>query len=119
MDIRLVQTIARGASGDAATSRQAIRGFQDVSTIAAAYGINVRSMFRWLVDFANGGQHAMLATPIPRRCIVPNPPINLIGEIFLSPTAVSICLYLTLLMQKLVNFNIPILSITRIWRQNA
>ncbi len=88
-------------------------------TVEAAYGINVRSVFRWLVDFSNGGQHAMLATPIPERCIGPNPPLNLIGEILLSPTAVSICRYLTLLSQKLVNFSIPILSINRIWRQNA
>lgn len=114
-----MQTIARGASGDGATSRQAIRAVQDVSTSAVAYCINVRCMFRWLVDFSNSGQHAMLATPIPIRCIVPNPPINLIGETFRSPTTVAICRYLTLLMQKLVNFSIPILSVTRIWRQNA
>ena len=32
-----------------------------------AYGINVRSVFRWLADFANGSQNALLAKPIPGR----------------------------------------------------
>lgn len=35
---------------------KAIREGQDVSSVAAAYGINVRSVFRWLADFANGGR---------------------------------------------------------------
>ena len=34
---------------------KAIREGQDVASVAAAYGINVRSVFRWLADFANGG----------------------------------------------------------------
>ncbi len=34
---------------------KAIREGQDVSSVAAAYGINVRSVFRWLADFANVG----------------------------------------------------------------
>lgn len=46
---------------------KAIREGQDVSRVAAAYGINVRSVFRWLADFANGGQNALLAKPIPGR----------------------------------------------------
>ena len=46
---------------------KAIREGQDVSSVAAAYGINVRSVFRWLADFANGGQNALLAKPIPGR----------------------------------------------------
>jgi transposase-like protein len=35
---------------------KAIREAQDVTTVAAAYGVNVRSVFRWLADFANGGK---------------------------------------------------------------
>lgn len=46
---------------------KAIREGQDVSSVAAAYGINVRSVFRWLADFANGGQNALLAKPILGR----------------------------------------------------
>lgn len=46
---------------------KAIREGQEVSSVAAAYGINVRSVFRWLADFANGGQNALLAKPIPGR----------------------------------------------------
>lgn len=45
----------------------AIREGQDVSSVAAAYGVNVRSVFRWAADFANGGQKALLARPIPGR----------------------------------------------------
>ncbi|TIC78539.1 IS630 family transposase [Crenobacter intestini] len=46
---------------------KAIREGQDVHSVAAAYGVNVRSVFRWLADFANGGQNALLAKPIPGR----------------------------------------------------
>lgn len=46
---------------------KAIREGQDVASIAAAYGVNVRSVFRWLADFANGGQNALLSKPIPGR----------------------------------------------------
>ena len=46
---------------------KAIREGQDVNTVAAAYGVNVRSVFRWLADFTNGGQNALLGKPIPGR----------------------------------------------------
>ena len=46
---------------------KAVREGQDVYSVAAAYGVNVRSVFRWLADFANGGQKALLAKPIPGR----------------------------------------------------
>ena len=46
---------------------KAIREGQDVASVAAAYGVNVRSVFRWLADFANGGQNALLSKPIPGR----------------------------------------------------
>lgn len=46
---------------------KAIREGQDVASVASAYGVNVRSVFRWLADFANGGQSALLAKPISGR----------------------------------------------------
>ena len=46
---------------------KAIREGQDVNSVAAAYGVNVRSVFRRLADFANGGQNALLSKPIPGR----------------------------------------------------
>lgn len=35
--------------------------------MAAAYGLNVTTVFRWMAKFANGGQNALLAKPIPGR----------------------------------------------------
>ena len=46
---------------------KAIREGQDVTSVAAACGVNVRSVFRWLADLANGGRNALLAKPIPGR----------------------------------------------------
>jgi len=46
---------------------KAVRGGQTVQSVAAAFGVNVRSVFRWLADFANGGQSALSAKPIPGR----------------------------------------------------
>lgn len=46
---------------------KAVREGQTVQSVAAAFGVNVRSVFRWLADFANGGQNALLAKPIPGR----------------------------------------------------
>lgn len=46
---------------------KAIREGQDVNSVALAYGVNVRSVFRWLADFANGGQNALLAKPSSGR----------------------------------------------------
>jgi len=46
---------------------KAVREGQTVQSVAAAYGVNQRSVFRWLADFANGGQNALLAKPIPGR----------------------------------------------------
>ena len=45
----------------------AVREGQTVQSVAAAFGVNERSVFRWLADFANGGQNALLAKPIPGR----------------------------------------------------
>jgi len=46
---------------------KAVREGQEVMSVAAAYGVNVRSVFRWLADFTNGGQRALLAKPISGR----------------------------------------------------
>ena len=46
---------------------EAVREEQTVQSVAAAYGVNERSVFRWLAYFANGGQHALLAKPISGR----------------------------------------------------
>ena len=46
---------------------KAVREGQTVESVAATLGVNQRSVFRWLADFANGGQNALLAKPIPGR----------------------------------------------------
>ena len=39
---------------------KAVRGGQDIQAVADAFGVNVRSVFRWLSSFATGGQNALL-----------------------------------------------------------
>ena len=46
---------------------KAVREGQTAQSVAAVFGVNVRSVFRWLADFASGGQNALLAKPIPGR----------------------------------------------------
>jgi transposase len=46
---------------------KAVREGQTVSSVATAYGVNERSVFRWLASFIEGGQKALLAKPIPGR----------------------------------------------------
>jgi transposase len=46
---------------------KAARSGQDVQSVADAYGVNIRSFFRWLADFANGGLNALMAKFIPGR----------------------------------------------------
>lgn len=46
---------------------KAVREGQAATQVAAAYGLNVRTIYRWLADFANGGQNALLAKAIPGR----------------------------------------------------
>lgn len=36
-----------------------------VASVAAAFGVNTRTVFRCLSDFAGGGQNALLATQVP------------------------------------------------------
>ena len=46
---------------------KAVREGQSVAGVAAAYGLNISTIFRWLAKFADGGQNALLAKPIPGR----------------------------------------------------
>ena len=46
---------------------KAVRNGETVTTVASAFGVNIRTVFRWLSDFAEGGQNALLAKPIPGR----------------------------------------------------
>ena len=52
MRIQAVKAISQGASP---------------KSVAEAYGVNVRSVHRWLADYAEGGQKALQAKPIPGR----------------------------------------------------
>ncbi|MBP8276481.1 MAG: IS630 family transposase [Propionivibrio sp.] len=50
--------------------QQAIKAMhegQPAASVAAAFGVNVRSVHRWMADFINGGQNALLAKAIPGR----------------------------------------------------
>jgi len=46
---------------------KAAREGKSPKEIAEVLGVNLRSVFRWLAAFANGGQNALLAKPIPGR----------------------------------------------------
>ena len=46
---------------------KAVRAGQTVASVSAAYGLNERTVFRWLAKFASGGENALLAKPIPGR----------------------------------------------------
>lgn len=46
---------------------KAVREGQTAASVAAAYGLSVTTVFRWLAKFAEGGQNALLAKPIPGR----------------------------------------------------
>jgi len=46
---------------------KAVRQGQSIKSVAAAFGVNERSVFRWLAAFVNGGQNALLGKPIPGR----------------------------------------------------
>lgn len=53
---------------------KAVRAGQTVQSVADAYGLNIRTVFRWLAAYAGGGQKALQAKPIPGR------PWKLTGE---------------------------------------
>lgn len=46
---------------------KAVQRGETPASVAAAFGVNVRSVYRWLADFAEGGQRALQAKPIPGR----------------------------------------------------
>ncbi|SFM24249.1 Transposase [Rugamonas rubra] len=46
---------------------KAVREGQTAASVAAAYGLSVTTIFRWLAKFSEGGQNALLAKPIPGR----------------------------------------------------
>lgn len=46
---------------------KAVKNGQTVQSVANAYGLNIRTVFRWLSHFASGGQRALQARPIPGR----------------------------------------------------
>ncbi len=46
---------------------KAVREGQTVKSVAAAFGLNERTVFRWLAAFVSGGQKALTAKPIPGR----------------------------------------------------
>jgi len=46
---------------------KAVKSGQTVQSVAAAMGLNVRTVFDWLAKFAEGGQTALLAKPISGR----------------------------------------------------
>ena len=46
---------------------KAVREGAPVTSVAAAYGLSVRTIFSWLAKFADGGQNALLAKPISGR----------------------------------------------------
>ena len=48
-------------------SIKAVREGQTVTSVAAAFGLNVRTVFTWLAKFSDGGEEALLAKPIPGR----------------------------------------------------
>lgn len=57
--------------GELQTMRQravkAVMNGQAVASVAAAYGLNIRTVFRWLAAYVSGGQNALLAKPIAGR----------------------------------------------------
>jgi transposase len=46
---------------------KAVREGQSATSVAAAFGLNVRTVFTWLAKFSDGGEEALLAKPIPGR----------------------------------------------------
>lgn len=46
---------------------EAVRDGQPVASVAAAFGMNPTTVFRWLAKFAEGGQNALLPKPISGR----------------------------------------------------
>jgi transposase len=52
---------------------KAVRNGQSAAEVAVSFGVNERTVFRWLASFASGGQTALLAKPIPGRPMLLSP----------------------------------------------
>ena len=46
---------------------KALKNGQSPQSVAQAYGVNIRTVYRWMANFINGGQQALLAKPISGR----------------------------------------------------
>lgn len=46
---------------------KAVKGGQTVASVASVMGMNIRTVFNWLSTYADGGQKALQAKPIPGR----------------------------------------------------
>ena len=46
---------------------KAVREGQTATSVAATFGLNVRTVFTWLAKYSDGGEQALLAKPIPGR----------------------------------------------------
>lgn len=46
---------------------KAVKSGQTVESVATAFGVSKRAVFGWLAKFAEGGQNALLAKPVPGR----------------------------------------------------
>lgn len=46
---------------------KALRDGQPVAEVATAFGMNIRTVFKWLAKFSDGGESALLAKPISGR----------------------------------------------------
>ena len=65
--IRRPETGPPHAPGHAPTSSQGGTRRRAGASVAAAFGLSVRTIFGWLAKFAEGSQNALLAKPIPGR----------------------------------------------------
>lgn len=76
---------------------KAVREGQSVANVAVTLGMSVTTIFRWLAKFADGGQNALLAKPIPGRPPMairftkPNSSINT-SPALMASSGCSICL---------------------------
>lgn len=60
LDHRLLQTLRQRAVA-------AVNEGCSVAQVALVYGLNRRTVFRWVADYRRGGPQALLAKPIPGR----------------------------------------------------
>jgi transposase len=66
-DYPTLQSIRQQAAVSADRQVALVSKGKTAREVAEIFGVNVRSVFRWLSDSAEGGQQALLAKPIPGR----------------------------------------------------